>query len=256
LSAILLGGLAGFLAVYHPIPIAALGFVPVPLSGVALVLGLLALVSRPPGGIYLALPLLGVAVSLPAVVMAFWMWGSWSDASNEKQVFLGNPGVAAQRRAERTDWVDANLHELKQGDVRVRVMDVAVRSVELKDAAGTTPTPEKYLVIRLRVTNAAPSRKLEYVSWGEPGTGGTKALVRVQDQRGKEYAAKSFGAETEVMGHVRKGSIPAGKSLEDVLVFEAAAADVEFLRVELSTTAFHQPGRLRAQVPRPMIHFQ
>jgi hypothetical protein len=249
-----MGGLACLLSFYHPLSLSFLGYVPVPLSGVALVVGILALVSRPAGGGGTLWPLAGLAVSLPAVVVALWMKDSWAAAGNQKQIFLGNPGVAAVRRAEQSDWVDVSQHELKQGDVHVRVADVTIRLVDLREGAAIRPSPEKYLVIRLQIINAAPTRTVEYVSWGEPGTGGTKALVRVQDQRDHAYAAKSFG-DTDVVGHVHKGSIAAGKSLDDLLVFEAPPTDVEYLHLELSTTAFHQPGRLRAKIPRHMIHF-
>jgi len=52
-----------------------------------------------------------------------------------------------------------------------------------------------------------------------------------------------------VAGHVRTASLAPGKYVEDVLVFEPPAADVQSLRLELPAEACGRSGVFRFQIP-------
>jgi hypothetical protein len=54
---------------------------------------------------------------------------------------------------------------------------------------------------------------------------------------------------------VPRASLPTAKSVDDVLVFEAPPASINYLRLELPCAAFGAKGKLRLEIPRSMITF-
>src|SRR5215467_9090082 len=106
-------------------------------------------------------------------------------------------------------------------------------------------------MIGLRITNAGIARKLDYLSWGGNTRAQDKPVLR--DEQGRPYAEKAFAAGWTIKGHVASASIPPGKTLDDILVFEAPPTNVQSLRLELPAAAVGAEGQLRMEIPRRMI---
>ena len=152
--------------------------------------------------------------------------------------------------AGETRWADASKDALHQGDVRLRVVWAMVGAVQFEPIHGRRPAAERGLVIRLRVTNAGITRALPYTGWA--GKDMPEAPL-LRDNQGKSYRLKSFSPDRVVVGRALKSSIPSGKSVEDVVVFEAPPPTIEWLRLELPAAAAGGDGMLRIEIPKRMI---
>lgn len=162
-----------------------------------------------------------------------------------------------------SEWVDAGTNAIQQGDVRVRLTSIAIGPVDFQDASrppkGSSPNPaqkrprEKYLVIRLRISNAGAGQLIEYAGWSHPSAKPEGAVLRLRDAGGKMYPLKVFPAGREVVGQVATASIPPSKWVDDVLVFEAPTGRVEYLRLELPGESVGSKGSFRLQMPGRMI---
>lgn len=166
---------------------------------------------------------------------------------------LSGQGDLRPAAAGETLWADAGKDALHQGDVRLRVVAAMVGPVRFEPIHGRRPAAERGLVIRLRVTNAGITRALPYTGWG--GEEMPEAPL-LHDNQGKSYRLKSFSTDRVVVGRALKSSIPSGKSLEDVVVFEAPPPTVEWLRLELPAAAAGGAGMLRFEIPKHTIVFR
>ncbi len=119
---------------------------------------------------------------------------------------------------------------------------------------GKPPPGDRCLVIGLRITNGGIMRNVRYTGWGGGASGQDRPVLR--DDRGRTYAEKLFAPGWVVKGHVASATIPPGKTQDDVLIFEAPPASIEYLRLELPASAVGAEGRLRMEVPRSMIAFR
>jgi hypothetical protein len=202
----------------------------------------------------------GLSVSLPVLALAVFWPGLLGLAplnlqekpATDRQVVYALAPVKGAPRAEprKSEWVDARQGAVEQGGVRVRVAAVALKSVKVKDGSGQNRVAGPGLVIKLRVSNAGANRLISYRSWGE---GDPATLPRLTDNTGKAYACKGFGPGWSVVGRVRTAQLPPMKWIDDVLVFEATPASIEYLRLELPCAVFAAPGQMKFEIPRRLI---
>jgi hypothetical protein len=150
------------------------------------------------------------------------------------------------------EWVDVRGKELQQGDLRVRVVSLLTRFVELKQPTPVKPPPRRFLVVGLRIFNVGVARRLHYQSWGEKANGTEDRQARLTDESGKSYPLVNF-AGAEVAGRVREKNLPPGTRVDDVLVFESPPNSVSSLRLELPAEAAGGSGTFKLRIPREAI---
>jgi len=242
------------------------------LGGFGLVAGILGLAAYSSIGKGKIWSIAGILASLFAVCLsAFALIQAGRDNSSENQltqVPLRHPMNATGSRGSPdidSDWVDAGTNAVQQGDVRVRLISITVSPVDFKEisnavgpAKGTPKTApkrprEKYVVIKLRISNAGAGRLIQYAGWSGPLPSGESTTPILQDAGGKKYPMKVFPPGREVIGQVANASIPPSKWVDDVLVFEGSPDRVEFLRLELPAGSVGSKGSFRLQIPGRMI---
>jgi hypothetical protein len=257
LAAFLCGSLALLFASLPPLDH---GTIPLGILGV--LLGLLGLVQRfTPAWHGIALPVAGLVVSLPVLVLSFvWpdFFGPVSHAAARPNAGLTLAVPIGQETGhvlEQDDgpvWVDASKEMLQQDDLRVRVLAAKVKPLELKDP-NQSPTPrEPYLVISLRIYNVGAARRIDYTSWAEAGLGQEARLPELHDNTGRTYHLRPITAGMDVVGHVRRTRLKPASYANDLLAFEKPPAGVEHLLLELPAAAFGGNGTFRFQVPRSL----
>jgi hypothetical protein len=212
----------------------------------------------------------GILASLMAACLgAFALIRAGKDKSLENhltQVPLRNPmNRAGSTKGEsiESDWVDAGTNAVQHGDVRVRLISITVGPVDFQEASGpqkgSSPRPaqkrprEKYLVIKLRISNAGAGQLIQYAGWSHPSAQPEHAVLSLWDARGKSYPLRLFPSDRVVAGQVTNASIPPTKWVDDVLVFDAPPGRVEFLRLELPAESVGSKGSFRLQIPGRMI---
>jgi hypothetical protein len=211
------------------------------------------------------LPALGSALSLAAVLVAVvlpdWLglrplWGEPTPVVRGGPASLPLSGKEVFRRPAEggTLRVDASQDALHYDDVRLRVRWVVVGPASFEPVLGKSPPRERCLVIGLRITNAGITRNLHYSGWGS-GSGVEEGPV-LRDSQGKSYRVKTFPFGWVVKGRVLTASIPPGKSLDDVVVFEATPETVDSLSLELPGTPVGVEGKLKLEIPKQMIAFR
>jgi hypothetical protein len=238
-----------------------------PLSGLGIVIGLIALMSKAKVSAgsrksETGLPLAGGVASLAVFLLTgFWLGqfekilGSWRKPPiiEHKTVPLRGRVSASQGEQSQADWVDAGKDAVQFGDVRVRLVSASIGSVELKDAKGKKRLSEKCLILKVRVSNAGAERVVHFESWYKPPSHDENGVPVVNDNRDKSYSLKFFPVDAEVSGRVTQATLPPGKKVEDLLIFEGRPTPVEFLRLELPASAFGSSGVVRMQIPGRMI---
>lgn len=168
-------------------------------------------------------------------------------------ISLGGRGGFRPAAEGESSWVDASHDALHYGDVRVRILSAVVGIVDFEPNRVQKANGERGLAIRLRITNAGIARKIPYTSWGDAPP---EQAPLLRDNQGKSYPVKKFGQGWVVKGRAPHSSIPSGKSLDDVIVFESPPAGIEHLCLELPATAAGAEGSLRMKIPRSMIVFR
>lgn len=259
LASFVLGSAAFLLAA-----ITQIGSITLALGIVGLLLGILGWMSAAPSSGRRVLAVAGPVVSLAAVIFAVFvphllgldpLWSVPPPPARQGTAVIslgGNGGFRDAGQGE-SPWIDASRDALHHGDVRVRILSAVVGTVEFEPIRGKLPLRQNGLVIRLRITNAGITRKIPYTSWGDAQQADAPLL---HDNRGKSYRTKTFGSAWIVKGRARNSTIPSGKSLDDVLVFEAVPSNIDFLHLELPASAAGAEGRLRIEIPRKMIVFR
>jgi hypothetical protein len=147
-------------------------------------------------------------------------------------------------------WVDASRAALQQGRLRVQIVSVVV-GPELLSPAATKPvakkkTPQEMLSIRLRI-----QRQVDMGADAVQETlAGEGASPRLTDNTGKEYRQRDVQeATTETKG---RKAFPTAL-VDHVLVFEAHAGEVRYLRLELPAASWGGTGLFRFTIPSSMI---
>lgn len=154
---------------------------------------------------------------------------------------------------EQDGWADASRAAVQQDRVRVQVTAASVDGVQLKTPKKPATTKEKYLLIDVRAQHVGAAGEFTYEGWG---LGDDKNQARLTDNTGRTYARKSFDPGVEVIGQNRGESVHPGRSAEDLLVFEAPPANVEYLRLELPASACGGTGVFRLTIPRSLIRLE
>jgi len=78
--------------------------------------------------------------------------------------------------------------------------------------------------------------------------------VHLTDSAGKELKTATFEEGWELPGRGQGGSLVPGKSVEDILIFEAPAGAIEHLKLELPFEAFGEPAPpVRLLIPKGLI---
>jgi hypothetical protein len=162
-------------------------------------------------------------------------------------VHLREQGVGRRLEANTNEWVDASREAIQIGDVRVRIAGAAVE-VLASDRKDPRAAPVKRFVIRLRISNAGTRRFVQYTGWNAVAAIGPK----LEEEQGKSWrAVPSSGADSKKPTKISE--IPPEKWVDDKLVFEAPAAGVGPLRLELPGSAIGTRENLRFQIPRAMV---
>jgi len=247
----------------------ALRMVTLSLSGLGLLFGMIGLVLSLDGKPRSQLiPLVGSFVSfLVLFLVAFWpaLFDPTTRAAQEPPppaddkpliIPLTGPGTIGKRQpsgGEATDWVDASRGAIQQADVRVHVTAVVIEGVAIKAQGKQRTTKEKYLVIRVRLSNSGAARLVNYGGWLvlEPNKEPIRPILT--DHEGKVYQRKDFGSGVEVVEQAAAVALRPGRWVEDVLIFEAPPAKVEFLHLELPAGACGLSGKFQLAIPRSMI---
>jgi hypothetical protein len=252
LASFLCGSLALLLA-----SIPYLKYLAPPLSAGGLVLGALGIIAcfrKGDGWLFAAA---GLAMSLPVfclVTFALFRHQTGGPSDHQQQLIpLRSQTNLSNPASLESDWVDASKDAVQRGDLRVRLVSAAIQPVELKEPSGKKHFSKKCLVIKLRISNAGAGRLLQYSGWTRTTAEEAAAKPLVYDPAGKTYAVKVFEPGHEVVGHVARASIPPGKWVDDVLVFEAVPPRVESLRLDLPLQALAMEGKVRFQIPGRMI---
>jgi hypothetical protein len=237
-------------------------FLSIPLSIGGLFLGLLGMVIYleaprirlllPGAGAALNLVVLVVMIFCPDLLVDPRRFGS-AEGGNAGPggVVVGEKHSVAKREVAPEGWVDISRDYVQCGDVQLRMPEdrrAGVQYVDLKNAQGQTLARGKYLLIPVRLSNVNGARKITYESWNAPGqTGG------LRDQKDRVYPVPSLPAGAQVPGQVQSAALLPGKFVNDVLIFEAPARQVEYLRLELPAAAIGGTGQLRLLIPSSMI---
>jgi hypothetical protein len=235
-----------------------------PMAGTGMFLGSLGLLVRSARHKGVSLPGAGLAVSVPVTLIAIF----WPDvlglpgrapenmlSAGTQTVYHFAKGSVQHQAPRKSEWIDAGEEAIQQDGMRVRVTAVQVKAVELKDDRGRQRPGEICLLVKLRVSNASVDRRVDYHSWSEALDKEQKTMPRLTDDSGKEYRLQHLEPGWTIAGHVPKASLPTAKWVDDVLVFQAPARRIAYLRLELPGAAVGLAGKFQFEIPRRMISF-
>lgn len=250
-------GSAAFLtaAIFH------IGFLALPLGFLSLLVGIIGCfrsIQRPIlsiAGTVVGLAAVILTVVLPSLLGLRPLWNNSPPVVRGGTAMMSLDGVGGLRPAAQGDavWVDASSDALHHEDVRVRVISAIVGFLEFEPQQDRQPPLERGLAIRLRITNAGIARKVPFTTWGDPHA---PAGPQLRDNQDKSYRLKTLPPSWIVKGRPLNSAIPSGKSLDDVVVFEAPPKSVEYLRLELPAASAGVKGTLRLEIPKHMIVFR
>jgi len=135
------------------------------------------------------------------------------------------PEVAPQPAPEKneTEWVVAPT-PVRLGDVEVKVVSAKVAPVALKGPTGEGQSEEPQLILTIGVSNSNRNRKIDYRTWAGADVSFEQDSATLEDNFENIYKRITFGIFDRPVGRVVSDSIYPGKSLTDVLIFEAPHA--------------------------------
>jgi hypothetical protein len=199
-------------------------------------------------------PLLMSVLCLLLLLFAGRWPGSLSSAPSHLIISLKQGGMVARQAAGAEDWVDASANAVRHGDVRVDIASVQIGPVDFKQNTAVTASPERYLTIRLRVSNEGVLfQQTPYEPWADRADSPSKNPPVLTDNQGRTYAQKMFEAGRKVVGRADGDILNPGHQVKEVLVYPVPARDVEHLQLMLPASAFGLTGEFRFQIPRSMI---
>jgi hypothetical protein len=262
-----------------------LGVFGLPLSGLGAILGLVGFVAAlRRAGRGIGFPIAGTAVSALALIVCVAITTAFSravvetgksinetrekaQATNQTVVGAKPPDAAAAanppampvppnpkvQEQEQENWASAK-QAVQQGDVRIRVTKVAVQKIPLKNLGRSTESTDDLLSVHLQVANTSQTKKVNYLTWRGKDFSLERDWAAMTDNFDNTLKRIGFGFGTEVEGAVESTeSIYPGKSVDDILVFEAPIDATEYLRLELPAKNFGGTGNIRLQIPTNMI---
>ncbi len=206
----------------------------------------------------------GILVSLAAAIAALalpeWLgldplWSRPRGPQRTPDIAISLSGEGGQRpvTAGEPVWVDASRDALIHGGIRLRVSSATVGSVAFEPVQGKQPPRDRSLVLGLRVTNSGIAGKVNYRGWATNSLSQERPVLR--DDQGRTYPEKTFDFAWVIKGRASAAAIPPGKTLDDVLIFEAPPTTITYLRLELPGQSLGGEGQLRMEIPRSMIAF-
>ena len=140
-------------------------------------------------------------------------------------------GTEKSAGARETEFVDAGK-SVRLGDVRVSVSSPAIDFVTGTEGNANFRSADKLFAIKVRLENVSDTRKVDYSGWGADANGDD--LPHLTDDQGNAYKLVTFGGERRVAGQVRSEAIGPKKTVNDLIVFDAPAAGIQTLKLELS----------------------
>jgi hypothetical protein len=151
--------------------------------------------------------------------------------------------------AQQGEFVDFTKQAQQQGDLRIIVTNATIGTAPLEGPPNKKKPADKCLIVQVRLNNVGAERKYDFTGWGQWGSDHAGTL---RDTKGKTFKLKRFDASWEIKGQVHSpvGIFP-GKSIEDILVFEAPPLkDIPaHMRLELPASAFGGEGNLQFEIP-------
>jgi hypothetical protein len=252
-AAFICGSVALLLASIPP-----LDLVTKPLAGLGVVIGLLAGVlpawmkDKP-----LSLPIAICALCMIALTFAgrsLFSRAASMPASVAIALNADPKTMAAHKPVAEGAWVDASVNAMQTNGLRVHVVAVRVAHAELKQQQKKVLSPEKHVLIHLRTSyHGGAFQHLPYASWADSAATLSQHAPTLTDSSKRTYAQVTFDAGRTVIGRPDYPLLTYGHALDEVLVFPAAAAQTDYLRLTLPASAFGVAGDLRFQIPRSMI---
>ncbi len=207
-------------------------------------------------------PILGIVVCLPALLWSGYCYSqapkpekprSAAELAKKTLVPLGqrNAALSGEKATplQQGEVPDYTKQAQQQGDLRITVTNVAIGLPPLEGQPNKKKPADKCLLVYVKANNVGAERKYDFSGWGQWGSDHAGSL---RDTKGKTYKLKRFDAAWEVKGQVHSpmGVFP-GKSVEDILVFEAPPPKdmPAHMRLELPAGAFGAEGILTFDIP-------
>jgi hypothetical protein len=180
---------------------------------------------------------------------SWWPAKIENDANQIKAVAYGR-GEAAPTEDE---WLDASKAAWQREDVRVKVTSVVLAPIDLEGPTDQKKkSKERYVQIRLRISNVGVTRKLEFQAWSTPPGPGVEA-PQLRDGAGASLTQRWFETGAKSSGRSTNPQLFPDKFADDLLVYEAPAKGVDHLRLELPASAYGGSGRIQLLIPAGMI---
>lgn len=143
------------------------------------------------------------------------------------------------------EWVDASRAAVQMDEVGVQVTSATLGPIETFTAPRKkTVTPEKYLVVRIRVQRVAGKLRLKADKEDEPDPVFERPRAILTDEEGKIIKPAAIGIESDAG--------PSRGAAEEVFVFEAPPAAAK-LRLEIPATPWGGTGAFKFALPATMI---
>ena len=160
------------------------------------------------------------------------------DDSNKPKTQRSAPASKGQ------DWVDASTSPQHTGNVRVSI---------IRAFAGPlpgVPGAQDYLFIQIRVRNVVTSEPLEIARWEHWAGRKFRRSAIASDRFGNLLMPKNPFGRTLTTGLAR---LQPNGHVDQFLIFERPAADVDSVRLKLDASAVGPRGYLRFELPAAMI---
>jgi hypothetical protein len=240
------------------------GKLAVPVSGFGLVLGILGvLLAAVRKGYGLTFPLAGLLVSL----LAFGLAGAHKlGLLGREPVAKAPPSIALEEPPPKEEakgtmppvkeaapptvtWFDARK-PITVGDVRLQIVGLSVAPYSFDSIVdGKGVSPDKYLLLHVRIENIGKTRKIDYTGWAQ----GISNAASLTDNFGNTYKRVTPEFGSKITGPVAQveatTSIYPGNQLDDLLVFEPPLKDAQYLRLVLPAPALGGTGNFHIQIP-------
>ena len=142
------------------------------------------------------------------------------------------------------DWANAVTDVIRQDDVRISILSVAVGQLPNK---GMTP----FVLIRFRLTNEGNERTIPF-----EGFSVENHLPTLTDETGRKYAfveqrprKPAAGPPIYEVAPAKVVDLKPGAYLDTLLVFDSPGPGFEALKLEIPTSAWGRKGVCKFRIP-------
>jgi hypothetical protein len=144
------------------------------------------------------------------------------------------------------EWVVVPAGIARVGDVRVRVTGAEIDSVKGKDGKPLDARVQQF-VVKITVENGGKD-KITYRGGGDPATHTDEGKApRLTDD--KKVPSRVWFGKDKIAGQLDSAPVDAGKSVNDLLVFDRPNDKSEFFHLELPGANFGGAGKLKFKIP-------